>query len=157
MLLDIDDFKVVNDTHGHWAGDAVLCRLADLVTACLRETDAAFRVGGEEFALILPETDQAQAMAMAERLRCVVAETRVRLSEDTHVAFTVSLGLAACDSAMPGKDALYKAADEALYRAKAAGKNRTMAWSPESAGRRPRVPVRPEPPRRVTDLPSGCL
>lgn len=129
VLFDIDDFKVVNDTHGHCAGDEALRQMSRRVTACLRETDAAFRVGGEEFALILPETGADQALALAERARRAVAAPTLRLSGVAGgLTLTISLGLAACDTAIPGRKELYKAADQALYRAKATGKNRSVTW-----------------------------
>ena len=132
-LCDIDDFKVVNDTFGHWAGDDVLRFLAELLPTCLREADTAFRVGGEEFALILPATNGTQALAVAERLREAVARSPAPLSDGGAVRFTISLGLADCPPDLADGKELYKAADQALYRAKASGKNRSILWSPEAA------------------------
>ncbi|MGD9609116.1 MAG: diguanylate cyclase [Desulfovibrionaceae bacterium] len=127
VLFDIDDFKVVNDTYGHWAGDEALRFLAGRTRDCLRETDAAFRVGGEEFALILPDTSGEQGLVLAERLRKTLAASLVPLADGGQVRLTVSCGLAACpgDVATAGKD-LYKAADRAMYQAKALGKNRCL-------------------------------
>jgi diguanylate cyclase (GGDEF)-like protein len=127
VLFDIDDFKVVNDTYGHWAGDEALRFLAGWTRGCLRETDAAFRVGGEEFALILPDTPGEQGLVVAERLRKALAAAPVPLADGGQVRLTVSCGLATCpgDTDTAEKD-LYKAADRAMYQAKSLGKNRCL-------------------------------
>jgi diguanylate cyclase (GGDEF)-like protein len=127
VLMDIDLFKRVNDTHGHAAGDAVLRALARAGLGALRESDLLGRWGGEEFLAVLPETDLAGARAIAERLRQAVESMRVDFQGLT-LAVTASLGVA---DALPGHDPdardaerLVARADEALYRAKAAGRNR---------------------------------
>ncbi|WP_285906729.1 sensor domain-containing diguanylate cyclase [Pseudodesulfovibrio pelocollis] len=123
LMLDIDYFKSVNDTHGHQAGDAVLKALSALVRAALRDTDIFGRLGGEEFAIILPETDLAGGALVADRLRRELGGLTVRL-RDTAVNFTVSIGV----SELRDKDRLIddtvNRADEALYRAKRMGRNR---------------------------------
>jgi diguanylate cyclase (GGDEF)-like protein len=125
VLFDIDDFKKINDTCGHQVGDEVLHRLGRLTLAMVRSLDEAYRVGGEEFAVVLPHTDAAQAMTLAERLREHVAALHVPLPDGGTVRFTISLGVA---QAVPGtkeiKD-IYATADDALYAAKRGGKNRT--------------------------------
>ncbi len=125
VLFDIDDFKKINDTCGHQVGDEVLRRLGRLTLDMVRSLDEAYRVGGEEFAVVLPHTDAAQAMALAERLREHVAALHVPLPDGGTVRFTISLGVA---QAVPGtkeiKD-IYATADDALYAAKRGGKNRT--------------------------------
>ena len=127
ILLDIDLFKNTNDTWGHAAGDAVLRALAGAARGALRESDLLGRWGGEEFLAVLPETDLAGAVAMAERLRRAVEAMRAE-HEGRQLTATVSLGVA---DALPGEDPdardadrLVARADLALYRAKAAGRNR---------------------------------
>jgi len=124
VLLDIDDFKRVNDTYGHWAGDEVLSGVAGRLRHGLRVTDEAYRVGGEEFALLLPQTRAEDGLVVAERVRAAVAGRSFPLSEGGPVRVTVSLGLAEIRADMPAQKDLYTAADRALYRAKALGKNR---------------------------------
>jgi diguanylate cyclase (GGDEF)-like protein/PAS domain S-box-containing protein len=124
LLIDIDDFKALNDTHGHLAGDRVLRRLATLLASfAQRAGDVAARYGGEEFALLLPHADQAQAEATAEQLRAAVAALGP-LTSDV-MPMTVSIGLASTGNsrlaALP--DGLVQLADEALYAAKRSGKN----------------------------------
>jgi diguanylate cyclase (GGDEF)-like protein len=127
ILLDIDLFKQVNDTFGHAAGDAVLRRLATAAVAVLRESDLLGRWGGEEFLAVLPETDLAGAQVMAERLRQAIEAMRVE-HEGRLLSVTVSLGVAEApagfDPDARDADRLVARADEALYRAKAAGRNR---------------------------------
>jgi diguanylate cyclase (GGDEF)-like protein len=125
-LIDVDDFKGVNDRHGHFAGDEVLRTLARACGAQVRSTDVFARFGGEEFAVLLPMTDLAHAACWLERLRERVAALRLEEFGD-RVAVTVSIGVAGVDGtlapAVQVEHAL-RAADEALYRAKREGKNR---------------------------------
>jgi diguanylate cyclase (GGDEF)-like protein len=121
VLADIDDFKRINDRFGHHVGDEALRRFAQLLTAELREIDVAGRLGGEEFAVLLPETDLEGGLVAAERIRRAVAESELVLSEAVHVRFTASLGIAS-HTGEPA-DVLLQRADAALYRAKAEGKN----------------------------------
>jgi diguanylate cyclase (GGDEF)-like protein len=119
MVLDLDGFKGVNDTHGHEAGDRVLKALAACLEGHIRQSDRAVRLGGEEFAILLPETELGQALALAERLRQAVAALKVPPVE----ALSASFGLVQAtptDSPL----SLLKRADEAMYRAKRRGKNR---------------------------------
>lgn len=127
IILDIDHFKRVNDSHGHAAGDAVLRGVAAAAQGALRESDLLGRWGGEEFLAVLPETDLIGAQIIAERLRQGIEEMRV-IHGGTVFTATASLGVA---DALPGHDPeardaeqLVARADEALYRAKAAGRNR---------------------------------
>ena len=123
ILADLDDFKAVNDQHGHPTGDAVLQEFADVLRESIREMDVAGRWGGEEFAVVLPGTDAEGAARVAERLRRAF-EGRVILTADgVPVPTTVSIGVASYPAA-GSRDALVDAADEALYRAKHSGKNR---------------------------------
>lgn len=124
MMIDADHFKKVNDVHGHHVGDAVLVRLADVVRGCLRGTDRLGRLGGEEFAVLMPETDREQAEAVAQRLLRAIRETEVATDTGAALRFTVSIGLAGLETATEDLAALLRAADAALYRAKAEGRDR---------------------------------
>jgi len=126
LLGDVDHFKEVNDRSGHHVGDAALQRVARLFEHGKRQIDGAARVGGEEFALILPDTDGEGAFVIAERLRCALRE---EFSEDT-VAITISFGVASYPQHGETAASLLRAADEALYGAKESGRNRTMLHSP---------------------------
>ncbi len=123
VLFDIDHFKAYNDEHGHLAGDAALGRLGEILRRATRGADLAFRYGGEEFLLLLPEVDLNGAMAVAERVRVATGEGRPGLPP-----FSVSGGVALCDPA-DGRDPepLLRRADTALYLAKRAGRNRIAA------------------------------
>ncbi len=122
VSLDLDHFKSVNDTHGHAAGDDVLREAAQALRSVCRDVDLAARLGGEELALLLPETDVAGARIVAERVRERIAGTAHRSPAGRSFRVTASLGVA---TAKPGStvEALLQAADEALYRAKDAGRN----------------------------------
>ncbi|WP_162273521.1 diguanylate cyclase [Ectothiorhodospira magna] len=123
MMLDLDHFKRVNDTHGHSAGDAVLRHFAALVRHCLRKNDAAGRMGGEEFAVLLPDTDLPSAQALAERLRVRVARIPARW-EGVQIPVTVSIGITLLSALDLLPDHALQRADEALYQAKTGGRNR---------------------------------
>ena len=125
VLIDIDHFKSINDTHGHQAGDRVLAGLAELVRGHVRGQDLLGRWGGEEFLLVCRNTHLPQAVAIAEKLRALVAGHRF----GGGLRITASFGVAAMDSERP-LDQVFAAADEALYRAKAEGRNRVIAESP---------------------------
>jgi diguanylate cyclase (GGDEF)-like protein len=123
VLADLDDFKPINDRHGHHAGDAVLVGFADVIRDHVRDVDVAGRLGGEEFALLLPETDLDGARSGAERLRRSLEERDLALSDGHVERVTASFGVAQLEAGQSG-DELLRAADAALYRAKAEGKNR---------------------------------
>ena len=122
FFFDIDHFKGINDTHGHQAGDRVLAALARRAVAALRHGDTVGRYGGEEFLAILPATDAA-AVAVAERLRRAVADAPFALPDGTACAVTVSVGVATSGDGADNRAVLLHAADLALYRAKAAGRD----------------------------------
>ncbi|MGE5469051.1 MAG: diguanylate cyclase [Ignavibacteria bacterium] len=120
LLLDIDHFKRINDSYGHEAGDQVLRQVARVLAAGTRETDFAGRFGGEEFLLLLPETDPEGALAAAEKIRAAVAEAE----EATARGVTVSIGVAGAALEDGNEDDAVRRADRALYDAKARGRNR---------------------------------
>lgn len=121
MMIDIDDFKAINDHYGHQEGDRVLAMMGKTIAATIRETDSCSRYGGEEFAVILSETDMQEAGVLAERLRAAVAEA---MPADRMI--TVSVGVACCARSTCTAQELVGQADAALYRAKTEGKNRVV-------------------------------
>jgi len=123
VMLDIDHFKPINDTHGHPAGDQVIRKISALIKHNLRQPDLAGRYGGEEFAVILPETNLEGARCFAERLRESVEKTRIDCGS-VELAVTISLGVATLASAHASADHWLEAADRALYKAKESGRNR---------------------------------
>jgi len=135
LLIDADNFKRIIDTHGHPVGDAVLRHIARLMGSTFRQVDVVARIGGEEFAVLLPSADLAIAQRVAERLRAAI-EAQPTQTEAGPVACTVSIGIAAMDEATPSVEALLKRADEALYAAKNSGRNRVCgpAMVPAEAG-----------------------
>jgi len=133
IAFDADHFKAINDRHGHPGGDAVLQHLAAILAETFREVDVVARIGGEEFAVLLPSTDLPRAAVVAERLRAIVASTVV-LYEGERIRYTVSAGIACLLDGEGGIDLLLKRADQALYAAKRAGRNRIERWRPELAG-----------------------
>ncbi|MBB4862395.1 diguanylate cyclase (GGDEF)-like protein [Pseudomonas nitritireducens] len=125
LMLDIDFFKPINDTHGHAFGDAVLQAVARELSHSLREVDLLGRLGGEEFAAILPETDLQQARQVAERVRNSVQALSFTSEDGSRVRLTLSIGVAARRDGELRLEDLLARADRALYRAKAGGRNRT--------------------------------
>lgn len=125
IMLDIDHFKNFNDTHGHSAGDDVLRAVSNQIKTSQRTTDIAGRYGGEEFAIILPDTDGQQALAVAERLRQQIS--KLQLAWDAQLLnITVSIGISEYHTEMPAYQAWIEHADTALYKAKAEGRNRSV-------------------------------
>lgn len=131
ILIDADHFKGINDRFGHAAGDRVLRHLADTLAATFREVDVVARIGGEEFAVLLPSTTMAGAAAVAERLCALVAASGLTVDGET-IGYTVSAGVAEMDQDVAGLDGLLKRADLALYAAKAGGRNQIRCWSADS-------------------------
>ena len=129
LMLDIDHFKRINDAHGHPAGDEVLRALVACVGGSLRGTDALGRVGGEEFAVLLPETAEDSARQIAERIRNDVERLVVR-HQELELRLTISIGMATTRGGL-ALDDLFKLADDALYEAKRTGRNRVVAAPPE--------------------------
>jgi len=128
VMIDIDHFKQVNDTHGHAMGDEVLRNIGAMLKACVRTTDLAARYGGEELTLVLPHTDLPAAIQVAENLRQKFADLEHQL-DGVSLKKTASMGVAARDGQgeIPHAEDLLKHADEALYRAKQNGRNRVEA------------------------------
>ena len=133
VLVDIDHFKLVNDTYGHIAGDEVLVLEAGLIRASLREGDVVGRYGGEEFVILMPETGVESARLVAERLRESIASQRMD-TEKGPISVTISIGIAESGMSGPGEgltlDALLSRTDQALYNAKKAGRNRIAVYHP---------------------------
>lgn len=128
VIADIDHFKVINDTWGHEAGDEVLRRVARKLTEGVRTVDVIARYGGEEIAILLPQTSVAGAADLADRLRHAVAARAVKFKGE-EIPVTVSLGVASYPDAVPTRERLFRAADQALYAAKKAGRNCVRAVS----------------------------
>lgn len=124
LMLDIDFFKQVNDTHGHKAGDIVLKKLVEVCRETLREVDVIGRIGGEEFAILLPETPCGEAVEVAERLRQVMENTKVPLDGGLPIRFSLSIGVTSLNSSEDNVDVLLNLADKALYKAKKSGRNK---------------------------------
>jgi len=122
IILDIDDFKNVNDTYGHLMGDFVIKHLAETMLGNIRQSDSCFRYGGDEFAILLLDTDRSKAIQIAEKLRSIVEKTPI-ISRDTKISITTSMGVASFSDAKTPKGLISKA-DERLYLSKNAGKNK---------------------------------
>ncbi len=136
VMLDIDDFKQVNDVHGHQQGDEVLVQVASVLRELSRDIDEPARYGGEELAVVLPQTDGDGAALAAERMREAVEALRVmRLDGRGHLRVTASLGVASLPESAQDKRSLIASADEAPYRAKRARKNRVERAHPVAASR----------------------
>jgi diguanylate cyclase (GGDEF)-like protein len=128
MMIDVDHFKAINDTWGHPTGDRVLQELAQVMKSIVRDQDSAGRLGGEEFAVILPETDPQGAGIIAERLRAAVQESAmVTVDDGSSVNVTVSIGIATSTPDNDSFEAVMSHADKGLYLAKDGGRNRVMA------------------------------
>lgn len=128
IMADIDYFKPVNDQHGHLVGDQVLQQVAETLQRNLRQVDILGRYGGEEFVIVLPETDTATAQALAERLRAAIAQAVVVTAQGA-VSVTLSLGVAAISDGHPmSLERLLDSADQMLYQAKQAGRNCVRVW-----------------------------
>jgi diguanylate cyclase (GGDEF)-like protein len=123
LLVDLDHFKDVNDKHGHLVGDAVLSAAARAISTAVRPRDLVGRLGGEEFAVLLAGLSPSEATAAAERIRADVGAVQVRCDEGSWVGITASIGVAHLDSGVDTLDGLLRAADAAMYQAKAAGRD----------------------------------
>ncbi len=124
LMMDLDNFKMVNDTYGHDVGDTVLQQLSEVCRLTFRGIDIVGRLGGEEFAALLPETNLEQAMEVAERLRQAVESSGARAEDGSLIHFTVSVGVTSFEATDHRIGPVLKRADAALYKAKNAGRNR---------------------------------
>jgi diguanylate cyclase len=125
VMLDIDNFKQVNDTYGHPAGDEVIKKLAEIIKKTTRETDVLGRYGGEEFTMILPDTPVANVEFVAERIRRLVEKCTV-VYDEVSIKFTISVGIAGFKQSYKDSTQWLDLADKALYQAKVLGKNRVI-------------------------------
>ena len=132
LMVDIDHFKSVNDRYGHAVGDEAIVAVGRACTEGKRGSDIVGRIGGEEFAILLPETDPAQAKIVADRLYRRISE-QILMAHSVHFNVTTSIGIATASVSMSGFDALMRSADQALYQAKANGRNRTEQWTSSAA------------------------
>jgi diguanylate cyclase (GGDEF)-like protein len=143
LLLDLDHFKRVNDTHGHAAGDKVLRIFSERIQARIRHSDVVVRRGGEEFVIIMPQTNDEQAGAAAERIRDGMASEPFDLGQGVEISQTVSIGVATWDGRETA-ESLEKRADQGMYRAKRQGRDR-VALAPISLEDLPVVMEEPSP------------
>jgi diguanylate cyclase (GGDEF)-like protein len=118
IFFDLDRFKLVNDTHGHLCGSRLLREIGDLIKQHLRDIDTAYRYGGDEFILLLPQTSKESALLVAKRLCNLLNQTSIKLEEDVHVKITASFGVAAFPVDATSKVELVRLADQAMYRVK---------------------------------------
>jgi two-component system, cell cycle response regulator len=130
-IIDVDLFKDINDMIGHLAGDAVLKQLATVINEQVRGDDTLARIGGEEFAVVMPETSHKHALEVCERLRSAVAGHRFVLEGEKDLKVTISIGLATWDSEMGSLSDLMRVADKYLYEAKSGGRNRVRSAAAE--------------------------
>ena len=141
LMLDIDHFKVINDTHGHQAGDVALGAFAQTLLGSVRRADLAARYGGEEFAVVMANTSAGEARLVAEKIRVAVTEGRISTDGGTPLSLTVSIGGAAFPEDTESARELLSLADEALYRAKRTGRDRTCMAGEKRTKITPRVTV----------------
>ncbi|MNQ32277.1 putative diguanylate cyclase YdaM [compost metagenome] len=151
LLMDVDHFKLINDTHGHQAGDEVICHVADLLRATVRRGDLTGRIGGEEFVAICLETDIEGVMNLAERLRASVESHAIKDAASGHLLrCTVTIGISPHFHGADGLEDALRQADAALYRGKSAGRNRIESADvshriPAEISRPPELHRRPRP------------
>lgn len=128
MCFDLDHFKAINDRHGHAMGDMALKGVAEVFRKALRSLDVAGRLGGEEFAIFMPETDAAEAVEVSERLRDAIAKMDLRTPGGDPLAITVSVGVSCVQGDDADHEAVLARADAALYKAKSEGRNRVCHY-----------------------------
>lgn len=127
LMVDVDHFKQINDTHGHQTGDIVLCKVADILQATVRRGDLSGRMGGEEFVVICLDSDASGVMQMAERLRVAVQEQRIKVADSNQpLRCTITIGISQGFNSTARFEEAVRQADEALYRGKAAGRNQVV-------------------------------
>lgn len=129
IIIDIDDFKNVNDTYGHSVGDRVINDLADIFRNTVRNSDISVRFGGEEFVIILPNTHLKEAEIIAKKLKDIVENNTIILKDGSRIKFTISLGVSQIQQDDESVETVLHKADEALYQAKNSGKNKIVIKS----------------------------
>jgi diguanylate cyclase (GGDEF)-like protein len=129
FMMDLDNFKIINDNHGHPTGDQVLYEIAKICLYELRDVDLLGRYGGDEFTALLPETNISQASVIAERVRAQIEATPILLPGKISVRTTMSFGVAALDKTCTSLSILIERADKALYESKHSGRNKVSVWS----------------------------
>ena len=134
LMVDIDHFKSVNDRYGHAVGDEAIATVGRACISGKRKSDVVGRIGGEEFAILLPETDMAKAEIVATRL-CKRVSEQTLMTHMVHFKVTASIGVATASPSMSSFGILMRSADDALYQAKAAGRNRISHWSAPEASK----------------------
>jgi diguanylate cyclase (GGDEF)-like protein len=127
LLIDIDHFKGINDSYGHAAGDRVLRDFAKTLSKNIRPCDVVGRMGGEEFTILLPDTDKSEAYNVAERLRVIVEKSEFR-HKSAQIQFTISVGITSSDGKEKDFDLIMREADTALYQAKREGRNKAILY-----------------------------
>jgi len=158
ILVDLDHFKRFNDSHGHAAGDVILRHIAQLLAANVRGVDLAGRYGGEEFLVVLPETDPDAAASLAEKLRRIIGGTEIRLPDNEVVSVTLSAGVAGGPGDVLRLDALVRDADAALYSAKALGRNQVYVFRETGdEGTIRRAPITAEARSRAIDVGRAAM
>ena len=158
ILVDLDHFKRQNDSHGHASGDRILRHVAQLLAANVRTVDLAGRYGGEEFLVVLPETDADAAASLAEKLRRIVAGSQVDLADGETTTVTLSAGVAGGQGDVLSLDALIRDADAALYSAKALGRNQVYVFRETGdEGTIRRAPIAPEARNRALDVGRAAM
>jgi len=125
VMIDIDNFKNINDTYGHSIGDIVINKLADIFMKNIRKSDIAIRFGGEEFVIILPNTSLKNGEIICEKIRKLVEDSTIIIDDNLTIKFTISLGLSLVSKNDNKIDVALHKADEALYHSKQKGKNQT--------------------------------
>jgi diguanylate cyclase (GGDEF)-like protein len=129
LFLDLDRFKLVNDRFGHLVGSQVLRQLSEVLASCIRQVDTLARYGGDEFTILLIDTDLEVGLGIAERIRATVAETRFEDDRGAPIHLEISIGVATYPEDSGGRDALLDCADKAMYLAKSRGRNRVCSAS----------------------------
>lgn len=134
LIFDVDLFKRINDTYGHQAGDKILLELARIIQGDTRDRDLAARIGGEEYALLLPDTECQDAVGIARRIHRTIADHEFILAENQRISVTVSIGICTLSQILCSldKEKLYNYADQALYYSKHIGRNSVSVYDPDT-------------------------
>ena len=128
LMIDVDRFKIINDTYGHIVGDIALSEVAYLIRSSVRETDYCARYGGEEFSVVLPNTNESNALVVADKIRMNIEKHFFDIGTEIKLQITVSIGISTYNPKCINVDSLLKKADIALYRSKENGRNRCNAY-----------------------------